>query len=163
LGRTSATVLLGLVLVTAGPAAGAQKPAATDDIKITLAGDSIVNRKLSVFDDPASTGLFNFIRQSDAVTPGGNVAGTTTDQATFMLDGGKNTFDMDGTGSTYTTSFAASTTGGLLGQPQAGTMPMPQDSIEEFKVSTTGQTADFNNSAGSETQAITRRGHDNWH
>jgi hypothetical protein len=82
------------------------------------------------------------------VTPGGNVAGTTTDQATFILDGGNNTFDMDGTGSAYTTSFAASTTGGIGGSPQAGTMPMPQDSIEEFKVSTTGQTADFNNSSG---------------
>ena len=97
------------------------------------------------------------------VTPGGNVAGTTTDQATFMLDGGNNTFDMDGTGSTYTTSFAASTTGGIGGQPQAGTMPMPQDSIEEFKVDTTGQTADFNNSSGSQTQAVTKRGHDQWH
>jgi len=61
------------------------------------------------------------------VTPGGNVAGTTTDQVTFILDGGNNTFDMDGTGSTYTTSFAASTTGGIGGQPQAGTMPMPQE------------------------------------
>jgi hypothetical protein len=96
------------------------------------------------------------------VTPGGNVAGTTTDQATFMLDGGNNTFDMDGTSSTYTTSFAASTTGGPGGQPQAGTMPMPQDSIEEFKVSTTGQTADFNNSSGSQTQAVTKRGRDKW-
>jgi len=97
------------------------------------------------------------------VTPGGNVAGGTTDQATFMLDGGNNTFDMDGTASTYTTSFAASTTGGFLGAAQQGTMPMPQDSIEEFKVNTTGQTADFNNSSGSETQAVTRRGHDKWH
>jgi hypothetical protein len=96
------------------------------------------------------------------VTPGGNVAGTTTDQATFILDGGNNTFDMDGTGSAYTTSFAASTTGGIGGTPQSGTMPMPQDSIEEFKVNTTGQTADFNNSSGGETQAVTRRGHDKW-
>ena len=96
------------------------------------------------------------------VTPGGNVAGTTTDQVTFKLDGGNNTFDMDGTGSSYTTSFASSTTGGIGGQPQAGTIPMPQDSIEEFKVDTTGQTADFNNSSGSETQAVTKRGHDKW-
>ncbi len=96
------------------------------------------------------------------VTPGGNVAGSTTDQATFTLDGGNNTFDMDGTGSTYTTSFAASTTGFASQQPQQGTMPMPQDSIEEFKVTTTGQTADFNNSSGSETQAVTKRGRDRW-
>ncbi len=96
------------------------------------------------------------------VSPGGNVAGTTTDQATFILDGGNNTFDMDGTGSTYTTSFAQSTTGGVGGSPQAGAVPMPQDSIEEFKVATTGQTADFNNSAGSETQVVTKRGHNKW-
>lgn len=103
-----------------------------------------------------------FTTLQPGVTPGGNDAGTTTDQATFMLDGGNNTFDMDGTGSTYTTSFAASTTGGFLGAAQQGAMPMPQDSIEEFKVSTTGQTADFNNSSGSETQAVTKRGHDKW-
>jgi hypothetical protein len=96
------------------------------------------------------------------VTPGGNVAGTTADQATFILDGGNNTFDMDGTNTSYTTSFAASLTAGIGGQPQSGTMPMPQDSIEEFKVATTGQTADFNNSSGGETQAVTRRGHDKW-
>jgi hypothetical protein len=103
-----------------------------------------------------------FTTLQPGVTPGGNVAGTTTDQATFTLDGGNNTFDMDGTAATYTTSFAASTTGGFFGAAQQGTMPMPQDSIEEFKVSTTGQTADFNNSSGSETQAVTKRGHDRW-
>ena len=41
-----------------------------------------------------------------------------------------------------------------------GVVPMPQDSIEEFKVSTTGQTADFNNSSGSQSQIVTKRGHD---
>jgi hypothetical protein len=94
-----------------------------------------------------------FVTLQAGVTPGGNVAGTTTDQASFMLDGGNNTFDMDGTSTTYTTAFA----------PVQGAMPMPQDSIEEFKVSTTGQTADFNNSSGFQTQAVTRRGHDKWH
>jgi hypothetical protein len=93
-----------------------------------------------------------FVTLQPGVTPGGNVAGTTTDQATFMLDGGNNTFDMDGTSTTYTTAFA----------PVQGTMPMPQDSMEEFKVSTTGQTADFNNSSGFQTQAVTKRGHERW-
>jgi poly-gamma-glutamate synthesis protein (capsule biosynthesis protein) len=59
-------VLLSLLLAAAGVTAVAQKPAATNDVKITLAGDSIVNRRLSVYNDPASTGLFDFIRQSDA-------------------------------------------------------------------------------------------------
>ncbi len=103
-----------------------------------------------------------FTTLQPGVTPGGNDAGGTTDQATFILDGGNNTFDMDGTGSAYTTSFAASTTGGFIGAAQQGAMPMPQDSIEEFKVNTTGQTADFNNSSGAETQAVTKRGHEHW-
>jgi poly-gamma-glutamate synthesis protein (capsule biosynthesis protein) len=65
-GRATAKVLLSLLLAAMVTAAGAQKPAATEDARITLAGDSIVNRKLSVFDDPSSTGLYDFIRQSDA-------------------------------------------------------------------------------------------------
>jgi hypothetical protein len=103
-----------------------------------------------------------FTTLQPGVSPSGNVAGTTTDQASFTLDGGNNTFDMDGTSSTYTTSYALSTTGGFLGAAPQGTMPMPQDSIEEFKVSTTGQTADFNNSSGSQTSAVTKRGRDRW-
>ncbi|WP_182276418.1 carboxypeptidase-like regulatory domain-containing protein [Granulicella sp. 5B5] len=103
-----------------------------------------------------------FTTMQPGVTPGGNVAGTTTDQASFTLDGGNNSNDMDGTLTTYTTSYATSTTGGFLGAAPQGTMPMPQDSIEEFKVATTGQTADFNNSSGSQTQAVTKRGRDRW-
>jgi hypothetical protein len=104
----------------------------------------------------------SFTTLQPGVTPGGNVAGTTTDQATFTLDGGNNSGDMDGTQATYTTSYASSTTGGFLGAAPQGTIPMTQDSIEEFKVSTTGQTADFNNSSGSQTQAVTKRGRDKW-
>ena len=104
----------------------------------------------------------SFVTLQPGVSPGGNVAGTTTDQSTFMLDGGNNTFDMDGTSNTYTTSFASSTTGGFFGAAPQGAVPMPQDSIEEFKVTTTGQTADFNNSSGSQTQAVTKRGRDRW-
>src|SRR5262249_1963332 len=37
------------------------------------------------------------------------------------------------------------------------------DSVEEFKVSTTNQTADFNNSAGAQVQVVTRRGTNAWH
>lgn len=60
-------------LVARGQAARGTQPAkesqsANDSgtIDIVLTGDSIVNRKLSVYDDPASTGLFQIIRQSDA-------------------------------------------------------------------------------------------------
>jgi hypothetical protein len=104
----------------------------------------------------------SFTTMQPGVSPGGNDAGTTTDQASFALDGGNNSGDMDGTQATYTQSYATSTTGGFGGAAPQGTMPMPQDSIEEFKVATTGQTADFNNSSGSQTQAVTKRGRDKW-
>ena len=104
-----------------------------------------------------------FVTMQPGVTPGGNVAGTTTDQATFTLDGGTNSSDMDGTQAVYTSSFANSSVGGFISAGPSGVMPMPQDSIEEFKVSTTGQTADFNNSSGSQSQIVTKRGREKWH
>jgi hypothetical protein len=91
------------------------------------------------------------------------VAGTTQDQATFQLDGGSNSSDMDGTYGVYTSGNTNSTTGGYIASGPAGVVPMPQDSVEEFKVSTTGQTADFNNSSGSQSQIVTKRGRDTWH
>src|SRR5260370_27920049 len=99
------------------------------------------------------------------VTPGGNVAGTTTDQATFQLDGGSNSRDMDGTQTGYTSGNVGSSIGGFFSGATgaAGVVPMPQDSVEEFKVSTTGQTADFNNSSGSQSQVVTKRGRDAVH
>src|SRR5947209_288369 len=42
-------------------------------------------------------------------------------------------------------------------------MPTPADSVEEFKVNTTNQTADFNNSSGAQVQVVTKRGRDKWH
>jgi Carboxypeptidase regulatory-like domain len=108
-----------------------------------------------------------FLTLQAGVTPGGNDAGTTQDQATFQLDGGSNSSDMDGTQGVYTNQFANSTTGGFTvggnTAGPAGVMPMPQDSVEEFKVGTSGQTADFNNSSGSQSQVVTKRGHDQWH
>jgi hypothetical protein len=104
-----------------------------------------------------------FMEMQPGVTPGGQTAGTTADQTTFQLDGGSNTSDMDGTAIGYTSGNTNSTTGGFLGAGPAGVVPMPQDSIEEFKVSTTGQTADFSASSGSQSQVVTKRGHDRWH
>jgi hypothetical protein len=106
-----------------------------------------------------------FTTMQPGVTPGGNVAGTTVDQATFQLDGGSNTADMDGTQGVYTTSNVNSSIGGFFAGATGagGVVPMPQDSVEEFKVSTTGQTADFNNSSGSQSQVVTKRGRDAVH
>jgi len=117
-----------------------------------------------------------FIALQPGVSPDGSVAGTVVDQSAFTLDGGDNTNDMDGSMSVYTKSFAGDPTGGVANQNSigpaengkgvggaTGVVPTPQDSVEEFKVNTAGQTADFNSSSGSEVKVVTKRGTDAWH
>ena len=111
-----------------------------------------------------------FVELQPAVSPDGSVAGTVVDQSTFMLDGGNNTNDMDGSMSIYTASFAAhDPTGGIANQSNnvaagpTGVLPTPVDSVEEFKVNTAGQTADFGNSSGAQVLVETKRGHEAWH
>jgi hypothetical protein len=106
----------------------------------------------------------SFATLQPGVTPGGSVGGTVTDQAVFQLDGGNNSSDMDGSMLNYTGAFGGNTTGVTsIGSGSSGVMPMPQDSIEEFKVATAGQTADFNNSSGFQAQVVTKRGGNHWH
>jgi Carboxypeptidase regulatory-like domain len=88
------------------------------------------------------------------VTPSGQVAGTAADQSAFLLDGGNNSDDMAGNYNTYTTSNG----GGI-----SGVVPTPVESVEEFKVGITNQTADFNGAAGSQVQMVTKRGTDQFH
>jgi hypothetical protein len=110
-----------------------------------------------------------FVELQPGVSPDGSVSGAVVDQSSFMLDGGNNTNDMDGSMSVYTSSFAGDPTGGISNQSFAvaagptGVMPTPADSVEEFKVNSAGQTADFNSSAGAEVQVVTRRGTNSWH
>jgi hypothetical protein len=112
------------------------------------------------------------------VSPDGSAAGTVVDQAVFMLDGGNNSNDMDGSSGVYNPNFGDDPAGGLFsnkfnqisgaingingGQP-SGVMPTPIDSVEEFKVSTTNQTADVNNSSGLQVAIVTKRGSNSWH
>ena len=84
------------------------------------------------------------------------VAGAMSDENTFQLDGGNNSSDMDGNLTVYTPSYASN------GAP-TGVMPTPVESIEEFKVNTAGQTADFNGSSGSQVQMVTKRGTNQFH
>src|SRR5215470_1237414 len=118
-----------------------------------------------------------FVTLQPGVAPDGSVSGANQDQNSFMLDGGNNSSDMDGTQNTYTPSFAGDPTGGLVNNQVTGTspagspggggptgvMPTPADSIEEFKVGTNNQTADFNSSAGAQVQLVTKRGQNQWH
>ncbi|MGC2479334.1 MAG: carboxypeptidase-like regulatory domain-containing protein, partial [Candidatus Sulfotelmatobacter sp.] len=112
-----------------------------------------------------------FVELQPGVGPDGSVGGAVLDQNYFSLDGGNNTNDMDGSMSVYTQSYAGDPTGGVAAQNNlgagsggpTGVIPTPQDSVEEFKVNTAGQTADFNSSAGAEVKIVTKRGTNAWH
>jgi hypothetical protein len=110
-----------------------------------------------------------FTELQAGISPDGSVAGAVVDQSTFTLDGGNNSNDMDGSMSVYTGSFAGDPTGGAasggqgLATSPTGVIPTPADSVEEFKVNATGQTADFNNSAGAQVEVVTKRGTNSWH
>src|SRR5216684_3200920 len=80
---------------------------------------------------------------------GGQVAGSLSDQNTYMLDGGNFTSDLEGDNN-YTH-------GGM------GAIPTPIESIEEFKVATNNQTADFFSSAGGQVMLVTKRGTNSFH
>ncbi len=105
-----------------------------------------------------------FATLQPGVSPEGSAAGTVLDNSTFMIDGGNNTSDMDGSMSVYLVPFANDPTGGMaLGYQPNGVMPTPADSVEEFKVNTANQTADFNNSSGMQVQVVTKRGTNSFH
>jgi hypothetical protein len=95
----------------------------------------------------------------------GNVGGAASDQNSFQLDGGYATDDMSGDNNTYITGFGGDTAGGVgayhssgNNQAPSAVVPIPVASVEEFKVSTANQTADFNGGAGSQVQVVTKRG-----
>src|SRR5271169_3231619 len=127
----------------------------------TVSGDLLQNLP-SIGRDAAT-----FVTLQPGVSPDGSVAGAVVDQSTFLLDGGQNTNDMDGSMQVYTPSFAGDPTGGIvsnqIGGSPTGVMPTPLDSVEEFKVNTANQTADFNSSAGAQVQVVTKRGTNAWH
>ncbi|HUB18617.1 MAG TPA: carboxypeptidase-like regulatory domain-containing protein [Acidobacteriaceae bacterium] len=104
-----------------------------------------------------------FTAMQPGVDPTGSVAGAVNDQTTFLLDGGQITNDMDGSMAVYTSSFAGDPTGVIGANDPTGVMPTPQDSIEEVKVNTANQTADFDNSAGAQVEFVTPRGTNRWH
>jgi hypothetical protein len=95
-------------------------------------------------------------------TPSGMTAGAFSDQNVFMLDGGNNSDDMAGNNTSYVTNFTG--TGGTQtnGSP-SGIVPTPVESIEEFKVGSFNQTADFSGSIGAQIQMATKRGTNTYH
>src|SRR5438132_11835945 len=83
---------------------------------------------------------------------GGQVAGSMSDQNTYMLDGGNVTSDLEGDN-----NYVNNGVGGR------GAIPTPLESIEEFKVATNNQTADFFSSAGGQVMMVSKRGANQFH
>lgn len=96
------------------------------------------------------------------VTPSGFTAGAYADQNTFTLDGGNNSDDMAGNNTSYVTNFTGQGGTQTNGSP-SGVLPTPVESIEEFRVTTFNQTADFNSSIGGQVQMVTKRGNNQFH
>jgi Carboxypeptidase regulatory-like domain len=143
--------------VTVTETAGAQLQTMNSTIGNTISGDALSS--LPALGRDATS----FVTLQPGVAPDGSVAGTVVDNSTFTLDGGQNTNDMDGSMNVYTPSYADDPTGGVMGGGPTGVMPTPIDSVEEFKVNTTNQTADFNTSSGAQVEMVTKRGTNNWH
>jgi len=95
-------------------------------------------------------------------TPTGMTAGSFSDQNVFMLDGGNNSDDMAGNNTSYVTNFTGTGGNQTNGSP-SGIVPTPVESIEEFKVGSFNQTADFSGSIGAQIQMVTKRGTNNYH
>ena len=143
-----------VVEVTSGSGAELQTVNAT--VGTTVSGPSLTY--LPIFgSDSSSLALIQ-----PGVTPNGAVAGAMYDQNTFQLDGGNNSNDMDGSMTDYTGSYGHNSFAGA-GNPPSGVLPTPPDTVEEFKVNTAGQTADFNGSSGAQIQMITKRGTNDFH
>src|SRR5580692_5302804 len=95
-------------------------------------------------------------------TLGGYTAGAVQDQNTYTLDGGNNSDDMSGNNTSYTTNFTG-IGGTQVGGNASGVMPTPVESIEEIKVNSFNQTADFNSSIGGQVVMATKRGSNQFH
>ena len=130
--------------------AGAELQTTNATVGSTISGNSILYLP-NLGRDASTLAIFQ-----PGVSPEGSVAGAMYDQNTFQLDGGNNSNDMDGSMNVYTGSYASN------GAP-TGVLPTPTESVEEFKVNTANQTADFNGSSGSQIQMVTKRGTNQFH
>jgi hypothetical protein len=95
-------------------------------------------------------------------TLSGFTAGAYSDQNTYTLDGGNNSDDMGGNVTGYVTNFTGLGGTQTNGNP-SGVMPTPVESIEEIKVNSFNQTADFNSSIGGQVVMATKRGSNQFH
>ena len=148
----NATLELGFINQTVEvSAAGTELQTSSATIGTTVSGDMMLNMP-SLNRDATS-----LLTLQPATAPsvgggdiyGGQVAGSLSDQNTYMLDGGNFTSDLEGDNG-YT-------------HVGMGAIPTPIESIEEFKVATNNQTADFSSSAGGQVMLVTKRGTNSFH
>ena len=131
-------------------------------------GDTIEHQELLQLPN-ASRDATTFATLQPGTNINGNTTGAVVDQNTFQLDGGSITDDMSGDSNVYTLSFSGDTSGvGAMHSPgnsaaPSGVIPAPVESIEEFKVGVSNQTADFNGGAGGQVQMATKRGTNGFH
>ena len=124
-------------------------------------GETITNESLNLLPNLGRDASTLAVLQV-GVSLAGNVAGAAVDQNSYSLDGVQNNDDMSGGSNSYVPGNGYSGSGSTGGTPN-GVIPTPIESIEEFKVGTSGQTADFNVSGGSNVQMVTKRGTNQFH
>jgi len=149
---------------------GAELQTLDSTVGTTLSGATIIN--LPNIGRDAST--LAVLQPGQTIM--GNTGGAQSDQNSFQIDGGFATDDMSGDNNDYVPSFSSDTTGGTgtyhssgcsvcggYNQAPSAVIPMPTSTVEEFKVSTSNQTADFAGGAGSQVQVVTKRGTNTFH
>jgi hypothetical protein len=147
------------VQVTTTP--GAELQTLNSTMGTSLSGNTII--QLPTFSRDVTSLLYfqptavpDFNGATDDITSG-TVAGQTSDQNTYSIDGGNATDDLSGDNG-YTNNTG-------MGGFGAGTaaMPTPAESIQEFNVTTNNATANFSDASGGHVLLVTKRGTDQFH
>jgi len=132
---------------------GAELQTLNSTLSTTVAGSTLIelpsiDRDVAgvVYYTPTTAPNFH---GAEGNTTSGQVAGATSDQNIYYLDGGNNSSGLEGDNNYIN--------GGH------GVVPMPMESVEEFKVNTTNMTSDFSLASGAEILVTTKRGTNAWH
>ncbi|MGO8814409.1 MAG: carboxypeptidase regulatory-like domain-containing protein [Terriglobia bacterium] len=139
------------VEVTSTPGADLQTLSST--MSSSVGGNSLI--ELPSIDRDAASILYSVpmsapkFNGAEGNVTSGQIAGATSDQNMYYLDGGNNSSGLEGDN--------AYINGGH------GVVPMPMESIQEFTINTNNMTADFSASSGGEVIVSTKRGTNQWH
>lgn len=86
---------------------------------------------------------------------GGQIAGARSEQITFTIDGGDATSDLEGSNNYNSPSQDSGAVSPVV--------PVPQDSIEEFRVATNNANSTFGESSGGQVSMLTKSGTNSIH